>query len=207
VKKIFALKYFIIISALAIPPCFRTGGDLPLLSYSWHLPILCLIFVVNFLFTKKVFFPKRERRKLFSSLLLCLGCLSMMLLFCVVVTKLSNPPSMELPRIKGMGNIVAFVFSVAGYAFFEEFLYRLFIFEGGLFLLGEEGRGKKIGCFLFALGLFAAAHRYMGLGAVVNAFISGALLQLLYLKTGRIEMPCLTHCAYNFILFVVQSSI
>ena len=131
----------------------------------------------------------------------------MMLLSCFLVTKLTNPEPMKLPEIKGAANIVAFAFSVAAFAFFEELLYRLFIFEGGFFLLGERGRGKKIGCFFFALALFAAAHRYMGLGAVVNALVSGALLQMLYLKTGRIEMPCVIHCAYNFILFLVQSSI
>lgn len=112
---------------------------------------------------------------------------------------------MKLPKITGAANISAFVLSVGAFAFFEELLYRVFIFEGGLFLLGETTAGKKNFCILFALGLFAAAHRYMGMGAVVNAFLLGAILHLLYLKTGRFEIPCLTHCAYNFILFLAQS--
>lgn len=175
-----------------------------MLNYAVSSTILYLLFIGIFIFTKITFLPSSSKRQFLPSLGYIFPTLTLMLISPVVIGLFAKPVHVELPVVTGWRNGFLFCLSVATAACFEELLYRVILFEGAMLLPGfRKKRLRWIGR-LFSLTLFACAHRYLGVGAVINAFLLGGLLHLLYEKTGRVEISCLAHGMYNLILFFLQ---
>ena len=91
----------------------------------------------------------------------------------------------------------------------EEVLYRYYLprtlkfFLNGIYR-NNEAKSKtfliETGEF-FAVLLFALAHRYLGITAIIHAFISGALLRWNIKKTDTLISVCLIHSLYNCLIF------
>ena len=99
-------------------------------------------------------------------------------------------------------------------AFYEEVLYREFV-PKTLYALLEgfsSDRGRiAIGIIVesFAVLVFAAAHRYMGFFAVLNALLCAIALRNCYVKTGGAYTGTIVHFLYNMmnLFFVLRQVI
>lgn len=104
--------------------------------------------------------------------------------------------------------ILSFLFS----AFYEETVYRFFLPQVLIFFTGNKGCNllKKYAVpLLIELSvclLFAFAHAYSGIPAVLNAAAAHAVLRLCYRKCGNIYAGWLAHFLYNFLQLVLICS-
>jgi membrane protease YdiL (CAAX protease family) len=82
-------------------------------------------------------------------------------------------------------------------AFGEEVVMRGFLFERGRRLLGS-GTGAKMLIVLVTSIVFGAGHYSLqGLAGAQNATIMGVMFGVLYVSTGRLWLPVVTHSAFN----------
>ena len=88
-------------------------------------------------------------------------------------------------------------------ACYEEVVYREFLPETLSKLI--EKKKFEIPLELICVALFALAHRYLGIVAVLNAFVCGIILRLCYKKSMGIWTGIYAHLAYNTIqvLFMI----
>ncbi|WP_156144648.1 type II CAAX prenyl endopeptidase Rce1 family protein [Treponema phagedenis] len=82
-----------------------------------------------------------------------------------------------------------FALRVFFFALYEEVLYRWYLPERGKLVLKTVNTslsfGQKVIIECFPLLLFAAAHRYLGIGAVVFAFVMGTMFRMLILAVRK----------------------
>jgi membrane protease YdiL (CAAX protease family) len=100
---------------------------------------------------------------------------------------------------------VAYAFLGAG--FYEEFMYRGFLFHGLAMLFGATRVSWTVACLAQA-AVFGAGHSYQNpLGMVITGLI-GLIMGILLLATGRnLWAPIIAHGVYDasrFILFYFQ---
>ena len=107
---------------------------------------------------------------------------------------------------KGSAEISACISNIFVGAVYEEAVYREFLPETLSWLI--EKKRLEIPMELICVTLFALAHRYLGLMAVLNAFVCGIILRLCYKKSGDIWAGIHAHIIYNSIqlLFLIFSS-
>lgn len=104
--------------------------------------------------------------------------------------------------------ILSFVFS----AFYEETVYRFFLPQVLIYITKNNGCNflKKYAVpFLIEFSvclLFAFAHAYSGIPAVLNAAAAHAVLRLCYIKCGNIFAGWLAHFLYNLLQLVLLCS-
>lgn len=92
----------------------------------------------------------------------------------------------------------------------EEILYRYYLpntfsFFIGNFFHDDNSKTKRFlieSSELFSVILFSLAHRYLGIPAVIHAFISGVILRWNIKKTDTLVSVCLIHSLYNCIVFI-----
>jgi membrane protease YdiL (CAAX protease family) len=84
-------------------------------------------------------------------------------------------------------------------AFYEESVYRLFLPESLIKLF------PRFYTFIefFVVLAFSLGHRYLGILAVINAFLSGIVLRLLFIKTKTIIPGAAVHIIYNSLSFML----
>lgn len=117
-----------------------------------------------------------------------------------LLLKVSGPDySIAIPQ-----NILQWCFCLLTFIFaasFEEILYRFYIPD---FLL-HISCNRKILIEAFTALLFAFAHFYGGVFAVINALLAHVVLRLCYKKTGFIVCGLAAHFIYNLIqLFLLE---
>ncbi|MBP5464964.1 MAG: CPBP family intramembrane metalloprotease [Treponema sp.] len=130
----------------------------------------------------------------------------------------------ELPAgtrtVTGLWQWLSAIAALAAGAFYEECLYRAFLPDIALILLAGARKGISGTREAFFLRhekaltavtegacalLFAFSHRYLGIPAVINAMLCGAVLRRCYTKTGRILCGTAAHCCYNLTLLAFAS--
>lgn len=124
-----------------------------------------------------------------------------------LVFKIVSPYTPLLPAQKSAGSIIVLLVNLVCAAYYEEVVYRFFLPEALRTLLPA----KKIALHsaeVFSLVAFALAHRYLGIVAVLNAFICGFILRVCYKRSSGIMLGTISHLAYNvaIVLFVALSN-
>jgi membrane protease YdiL (CAAX protease family) len=121
--------------------------------------------------------------------------------------KLTGEP-VDLSLFSGMqGNLILLVLSLAvswtEAAFIEEMFFRGYLFNRITDLVGN----KRIGVILALITtsvLFGIAHNYQGISGMLDTFLAGLLLGLLYLYAGRnLWLPILTHGVIDTLGFLL----
>ena len=122
-------------------------------------------------------------------------------------------PLVASRQITGVGQWLLATAALAAGAFYEECLYRAFLPEIPLLLLGRAGstwiQGHKkplsAGIEAFCVIVFALSHRYLGMLAVTNALLCGTVLRVCYRKSGGILCGTVAHFCYNMTLLLFSS--
>jgi uncharacterized protein len=88
-------------------------------------------------------------------------------------------------------------------AFIEEMIFRGYLFNRISDLVGSERFGSIVALFGTSL-LFGIAHAYQGITGVVDTFLGGLVLGLLYLHAKRnLWLPILTHGIVDTVGFLL----
>ena len=120
-----------------------------------------------------------------------------------ILLKVSSPNyKISLPEniIEWSFCLLTFIFSAS----FEEVIYRFYLPE---FILIFTGKAKKTSLIIetAAALLFALAHFYAGIFAVINGFFAHIILRKCYKKSGALFAGITAHFIYNFVqLFLAQ---
>lgn len=138
------------------------------------------------------------------------GIIALLLIFAsgFVISLIANQPKPQIPQKTLFGWIVFFLLTCF-FASAEEVLYRYYLprtfrFFIDAFYQDNNSKAKKICVELsefFAVLLFALAHLYLGITAVIHAFISGVILRWNIKKTDTLVSVCLIHSLYNCLIF------
>ncbi len=103
----------------------------------------------------------------------------------------------EYPRIEAYGlQWLDLTFGLALTAIAEELMFRKILWQWI-----RPRVANAVPAHLIPALLFGLAHWSHGLGSIAAAFVSGLVLMVLYLGTGRIAVAMAVHYAANFLLF------
>ena len=200
------IVFSLIFLFLIVPPFFTAPVSSDFLLFSWAFPwkqagLFAFAFVLYVLSrnlnTKKGFF--------FPSML-ALSALFLCALIIKIVTKtpfVEHKTTLPVSSVQWIFCVLTFLFS----AVYEEIIYR-FYFSDALKRLLEysPAAGKKWifwFCEIAGLLVFAFAHFYLGISAVINAAFAHVVLRLLYKKTNFILNCVLVHFLYNIISLIL----
>ena len=97
-------------------------------------------------------------------------------------------------------------------AFYEEVLYRAYLPYAMKIVCTkkdapqESVKTKRMSlvCEGLCIVLFALAHRYAGILAVVNALFGGFVLRRCFLRTNALWTTVAAHTAYNFVMLGIM---
>ncbi len=196
------IDYFLLLFLFAIPPVFNTGQS----SYTAVAPVLGVLLQIA-VCVYIIFKYKMQKRSLkrFSVFALAVAFAMLMIngLGWNYVAGLFGSTGSEIDKImpEGILETIYSVFCLAVAALYEELFFRLFLPDetASLFHSGAF----RIPCELFIILLFAFGHRYLGLWAVINAFLAGLILRVSYVKSGSFLSCFAAHFIYNAIIFFV----
>ena len=197
------IVFSLIFLFLIIPPFFSAPVSDNSVLFTWNFPFrqtgLCLFALVLFFFSRNL----NTKKGFFFPSMLALT----LLFFCALVLKLITKSNYKTPLpssgLEWLFCLMTFLFAAA----YEEIIYR-FYFSDSLFRLINYTAlaGKKWVfwfCELCGLLVFAFAHFYLGIAAVVNAAFAHIVLRFLYKKTNLIWNCVLIHFLYNIISLIL----
>ena len=146
---------------------------------------------------------KNEKSRFFYPSVLALALLFFTALIIKLLTK-SYGKTMSTTLPAGFSQWLFCIITFAVSAVYEETIYR-FYFTDALTRLVHADSNKIIlnFCELAGLLVFAFAHLYLGVPAVINAAIAHLILRILYKKTGLIWNCVLIHFVYNIISLIL----
>ncbi len=224
-KKYLSLEFVIILIFLVIPPIFTPKieeGAVIAGGGAFSIQILLQLLIAIFLHVQYVRFDESRsengrkdgkidrKKRIFSGLAwwaIALGLLMICeaaFMALSVVLKVQSVGVSSIPD--GILPGMIFFLNLASGAFYEEAIYREFLPETLLSLIGKKK--LEIPLELICVTLFALGHLYLGVMAVLNAFVCGIILRLCYKKSGGIWAGFCSHLIYNSIqaLFLLLSS-
>jgi membrane protease YdiL (CAAX protease family) len=103
----------------------------------------------------------------------------------------------DLLRGNLLFTLFALVFSWLLAAFGEEMVFRGYLFQRAADLFPNQSRRWLLALLVSAV-IFSIGHLYQGVTGVVDTFLAGIVLGLLYLFSGRnLWLPILTHGVIN----------
>ena len=210
-KKRYILAEFLVIFVfLLIPPIFAVKGAY--LSGEFSFSVLAEFFIatiLQFQFKIENKYKKQSANEKFIFLVnslkwsaLTLGFL--MMIFAAVhvfsfAFKISSAQTgVLLKSPESFSSWIFLLFTLATGAFFEEVVYRQFVPESLISILGKW----KIPVEIFSVVIFALAHRYLGWISVCNAVFCGLVLRLCRIKTDSILPSFAAHFIYNLSLVI-----
>lgn len=90
-------------------------------------------------------------------------------------------------------------------AFYEETLYRMYFTDALKNLLERKVNWKYLGliCEVLGCAVFAFAHLYLGVFAVINAAVAHVILRWCFKKSGNIWCGFAAHFIYNVISLIL----
>ncbi len=221
-KKIsFYLQFIIILSFFVIPPLMvnESAGDISIGVFSpWTCAsiLVALVLYVEYKDVEDLYHLLREDGKKVNPLLrhimrsglflstLGLLCISQVIFNAIGMFMHYKPQEPSL-HVTGAAGKMLCIFTMAAAAFFEEVIYRFYL----PFALRKTAGVLKnrIVMVIFseaaAALLFAFAHRYLGLLAVLNAFSCGILLRICALKSESLIPGFCAHFIYNLLTLLL----
>ena len=212
------ILFFSILVAFLLPPIFSQNQNFNS-QFEWNFPLNQLLLGVfaffvfifeqknsnNYSFTNnsKKFFTKKNiiiTAITFLSLCFIVFFLETIAFF----LKSNNPQISGAPldkKIKIFFCLLNFIFS----AFFEEVIYRLYLPQQlkRFFSNIQNEKIKKYIPELITIILFALAHKYLGIYAMINAFFACIVLRICYIKTQNIITNTIAHFLYNITSLII----
>lgn len=218
--KLLSLQFTILFAFFLLPPVFVPPENTASLSFS---PFVFVYLILGVLLNiqsyrlKKMFAPvypqKPGKFTYITTGTICFGI--MMILFALVqIVGLIFPETSNAANFENLNlnpfKFSAIVFQLAVISFEEEVLYREFCpLCLDAFAAGKDIKFRKVYKIIaeiFMLLIFAAGHRYLGLIAVLNAFLCGIVLRVCAFKTDSIYTGSIIHFIYNLINFLLLIS-
>lgn len=179
-----------------------------ILFTSWEFPYvqLCLFIIALMLF---IFYnDNNERPKLLRfPILIIVGSLLAVALLIKSVSVYISPEETE--KIALPNSVITWIFCILNFAFaafYEEVIYRFYFGDSLTYLLSLRFKWKYLPliCEVICALVFAFSHLYLGILAVVNAFIGHVILRVCY-KKNKCLFPCaIAHFLYNLISLVLM---
>lgn len=208
--------FSLILIFLIIPPFFNAPVTDATALFNWSFPIrqagLCAFAVVLYLLSKNLNNAQAEKKRFFYPSMIVLSVMFFTSLIIKVITKSGIRSMSGLLPVTGFEWFCCFI-TFAFSAFYEEIIYRFYftdalrrIFEFFTISNNSNTSNKKvIICCCEAVGLlvFAFAHFYLGIAAVINAAVAHIALRILYKKTNLIFNCFLIHFIYNIISLIL----
>ena len=202
--------YSLILVFLIIPPFFNAPVTDANALFTWSFPFrqagLCAFAVVLYLLSRNLNGTQTQKKRIFYPSMIVLSVMFFTALIIKVITK-SGIRSMAgaLPDtgFEWFCCLVTFGFS----ALYEEIIYR-FYFSDALRRIIEyftvtDNKVIFWCCEAAGLLVFAFAHFYLGIAAVINAAVAHVALRILYKKTNLILNCFLIHFIYNIISLIL----
>lgn len=160
--------------------------------------------------------PAEKKQKQHNIIIFCLTffalCLSSRIIFFLFCFIQNTPNTVLAEAPAGIFEQVSLILSVIIAALYEESLFRIFLPNALIELfelfspVSHLSRQKKICRIIVEIAvicLFALAHRYLGLPAVLNALFCGIILRICFILTGSIFIPVIAHSAYNLLAIMM----
>lgn len=207
--------FFIVLGCFVMPSLLvsQVSSDT---FISWRFPLNQLVLTLFSVFILLIHFRKTSLSVLLSSFdytgrwillsgraFLVFGILTVnSVLFQLLEVLLKAPvPQMKVQLPSGVFPWIFCVLTFASGSILEENIFRIYI-PGFFSRIGERFSWKKqilIICELCSALLFAFCHRYLGLLAVINAFIAHLVLRYSFKKTGNPLANYIAHFSYNML--------
>ena len=201
--------FSLILCFLIIPPFFNQKITDASLLFNWSFPFkqtgLC-IFAVVLYFLSRNLNAANENRKIFYPSMIALSVMFFTALMIKVITK-NNIRTMTdlLPQtfFEWLCCFITFGFS----SIYEEIIYRFYFCDAlkRLLIYAKMPDNRLLFFLTESAGLFvfAFAHFYLGIAAVINAAIAHVVLRFLYKKTNLILNCVIIHFIYNIISLIL----
>lgn len=202
------LVFFVVSLFFVVPPFFASGDSLSSSAFEkWNFPFQQLIFALTGVIL--YFFYGQSRSywlKIFPALI-SFGILLSVSLFVKFISVLFPVKQVQMNVILP-SSVVSWIFCLLNFlfaAFYEEIVYRMYFPDGLIDLLQHLITGKKLNiiCEIAGCLVFALAHIYMGVYAVINAFFAHIVLRFCYKKCGSIWYGFAAHFAYNVVSLIL----
>ena len=202
--------FLLILLFLVLPPLF--SASVPV-AFQWTFPLgqllLASVSLCIFLFYHK---NKKSKVNIFGfRILFTLGLLFVSYFLLNFISLLINykvPLDVSVPR---PNSVLQWIFCVLNFifaAFYEEVIYTFYLTDALASILSRinEKLNNKIilvTCEIITSLLFAFAHLYMGIFAVINALIAHFVLRYTYKKSNSIIPSFIAHFIYNMISVIL----
>lgn len=211
-KFLLYLEFLLVCAVFVIPPFFAKPVS-EIQNSNFSLTFLRLVFLaISLLIYYRHEFTKNQIKSVkkidilmqAGSGILCYGILMVTGTIMSVITialKIKPPYSINLSDMNAplwISVITCFLIS----AFCEETVYRLYL-PSTLALF----TAKINACFLaefISVAVFAFSHIYLGVPAVINAFLSGITLRFFAVKNKTILTGTISHFFYNITIFILM---
>ena len=117
----------------------------------------------------------------------------------------SNNPQFSVAPLDNKTKIFFCLLNFILSAFFEEVIYRLYLPQQikRFFSNIHNEKIKKYIPELITIILFALAHKYLGIYAIINAFFACIILRICYIKTQNIFTNTFAHFLYNITSLII----
>ena len=202
--------FLLILLFLVLPPIF--GGGNPV-TFQWTFPLsqLLLASVALCIF---IFYHKKRNSKvnIFGfRIFFTLGLLFvsyLLLNFISLQVHYESPSSIDITQ---PSSVLTWIFCVLNFifaAFYEEVVYRFYLTDSLQDILIKinpifESKVTLVICEIITAVLFALAHSYMGIFAIINALIAHFVLRYTYKKSNSIIPGFVAHFIYNMISVIL----
>ena len=229
-KKFFLYLEFLLVCVIFIIPPFFAKPVTQIQNSNFSLTFPKLIFLaINLLIYYRYEFTKNQIKtvKKFNILIqagngiLCYGILIFTGTVISVITmllKVKPPYSTRFTQMTAL-SWVLIILSFLIFAFCEESIFRLYLpctlkifaekFTARFFNSADEKTRQtldRISFFLvefISVAVFALSHIYLGVWAVINAFLSGITLRYFAVKNRTILTGSVSHFFYNLSVFIL----
>ena len=202
--------FLLILLFLVLPPVF--GGASPVI-FQWTFPLsqllLALVALCIFLFYHK---KRNTKVNVFGfRIFFTLGLLFvsyLLLNFISLLFHYTAPESVDVPRPSTFTSWLFCILNFIFAAFYEEVVYRFYLTDSLTDLLTKispifESKITLVVCEIITAILFALAHGYMGIFAIINALIAHFVLRYTYKKSNSIIPGFIAHFIYNMISVIL----
>ena len=207
--------FLIMLLFFILPPIFGNFGSPAsgeIVTIEWSFPfsqlVMASIALCIFLIYRKL---RNSKINIFGfRILFTLGLLFASFFFINFLSYLVPYKSPE-PVFPVPDSVITWIFCILNFAFaafYEEVVYRFYFTDTLISLLNKisplfENKITVIICEILGCVVFALAHSYLGIFAVINAAIAHFILRYTYKKSNSIIPGVAAHFLYNMISVIL----
>ena len=204
------IVFLIILIFLIIPPFFNAPVTDVSALFSWNFPVrqagLCVFSIVLYFLSRNLNHSNANKKKVFFPSMIALSLMFFTALIIKVITHngvRTNVSMIPQTGFEWFCCVLTFAFS----SIYEEIIYRFYFTDAlkRLLVFTRIPDNKILFWIAEAAGLlvFAFAHFYLGIAAVISAAVAHIVLRILYKKTNLIWNCVIIHFIYNIISLIL----